>query len=141
MKKVFAGHDRVEVRPLDRLREDLANRADLLVLDVPCSNTGVLARRVEAKYRFSDEGISGLVDLQRQIIADSIPLLAESGQLLYATCSLEERENKQQAEWIARWHRMHVTRSRLRLPQGKPSDRPQAYSDGGYFACLTRRRS
>jgi 16S rRNA (cytosine967-C5)-methyltransferase len=140
LRKVFAGHDRVEVRPLDRLRDDLANRADLVVLDVPCSNTGVLARRVEAKYRFSDDGIDSLVDLQRQIVADSIPQLGESGWLLYATCSLEERENKQQAEWIARWHRMQVTRRRLRLPQGLPGGRPQAYSDGGYFACLTRRR-
>ncbi|MHC4106928.1 MAG: hypothetical protein ACYSTY_02465 [Planctomycetota bacterium] len=100
----------------------------------------MLARRVEAKYRFSDDGIDSLVDLQRQIVADSIPQLGESGWLLYATCSLEERENKQQAEWIARWHRMQVTRRRLRLPQGLPGGRPQAYSDGGYFACLTRRR-
>ena len=140
LRKVFAGHDRVEVRPLHRLRHELANQVDLVVLDVPCSNTGVLARRVEAKYRFSDDGIGSLVDLQRQIVADSIPLLAESGWLLYATCSLEERENEQQAQWIARWHRMQVTRSRLRLPQGLPGGEPQAYNDGAYFACLRRSR-
>ena len=123
------------------LRDRFDNRADLLLLDVPCSNTGVLARRVEAKYRFDATSLSSLIGLGRQIIADSIPLLADSGWLLYTTCSVQEAENDQQAEWIARWHRMRVVSSGLRLPRGLPGGPPRHYSDGGYFACLTRARA
>ena len=88
MREVFANHDRVEVVEYSELRPRFDNQADLLVLDVPCSNTGVLARRVEAKYRFDTTSLSSVVGLGRQIIADSIPLLADAGRLLYATCSL-----------------------------------------------------
>ena len=138
LREVFADHDRVEVVEHGELRPRFDNRADLLVLDVPCSNTGVLARRVEAKYRFDATSLSSVVGLGRQIIADSIPLLADAGRLLYATCSLQAEENERQAEWIARWHRMRVVSSDLRLPRGRPGGPPRHYADGGYFACLTR---
>src|SRR6185503_11286306 len=92
LKETFADHDRVRVIDHDRLM-GYAGRADLVVVDVPCSNTGVLARRVEAKYRFSRESLKGLVDIQRQIIADSLRLLEpKSGRLLYATCSIDPAE-------------------------------------------------
>ncbi len=130
--------DRLEVIEAGRMR-DLVGRVDLLVLDVPCSNTGVLARRPEAKYRFGDDSLSQLVDLQRQIIADHLSLLAESGHLLYSTCSLEPQENEAQAKWIVRWHGLRIQRENLRLPQGLPSEPSRRYTDGGYFALLQKK--
>lgn len=157
LRKTFQQHDRVEVIESDALRPQYDGRADLLLLDVPCSNTGVLGRRVEAKYRFGPEALSALVDVQRQIVADAIPLLAEppdrsgdaissggedaapsggGGGLVYATCSLEEEENEAQAQWIARWHHMRVVKAQLSLPSGGPGDEPGGYADGGFFALL-----
>lgn len=130
--------DRLEVIEPGRMR-DLVGRADLLVLDVPCSNTGVLARRPEAKYRFGDDSLSQLVDLQRQIIADHLSLLAESGHLLYSTCSLEPQENEAQVKWIVRWHGLRIRRQDLRLPQGLPGEPARRYTDGGYFALLQKK--
>lgn len=129
--------DRLEVIKPHQLME-LAGKVDLLVLDVPCSNTAVLARRPEAKYRFCDDSLSQLVDLQRQIIADHLLLLAPSGHLLYSTCSLAPQENEAQAKWIVRWHGFAIRRQVLRLPQGVPGDPPQRYSDGSYFALLQK---
>lgn len=130
-------NDHLEVvKPRELL--DLAGQVDLLVLDVPCSNTGVLARRPEAKYRFGDESLSQLVDLQRQIIADYLPLLAQSGHMLYSTCSLSPLENEAQAKWIVRWHRFSIRDQSLRLPKGLPGDPPQRYADGSYFALLQK---
>jgi 16S rRNA (cytosine967-C5)-methyltransferase len=123
--------DRSELRQFDE-------QADLLVLDVPCSNTGVLARRPEAKYRYGEASLESLVDAQRQIIADSIPLLAPSGSLLYSTCSLDRAENQDQARWIERWHRMRVIRSGEQIPQGLPGESSTKYRDGGYWALLSR---
>lgn len=112
--------------------------ADLLVLDVPCSNTGVLARRVEARHRWSDEAVAGLVDLQRQIIADHLSLLKPDGWLLYATCSIDPRENEAQAAWVAEWHPFEVVEQAWTLPASGPGDPPAAYRDGGGYALLRR---
>ena len=135
LRETFDGHPRIEVVAFEAL-EGWRRRADLLVLDVPCSNTGVLARRVEAKYRFSPETLASLVDLQRQIIADTLSLLGDQGHLLYATCSIEDAENEKQAEWLVRWHPARIVSSVRRLPSSGPGDPPTQYSDGGFFALL-----
>jgi len=115
---------------------DFAGRADLVLLDVPCSNTGVLARRIEARYRAIDEKTNELSNMQRQIIADSMRLLAPGGRLLYSTCSLDPRENEDQLEWASRWHSLEQARVHRRLPGGLPGDGPEKYSDGSFAGLL-----
>jgi 16S rRNA (cytosine967-C5)-methyltransferase len=138
LREVFRGHDRVLPMEPEGLLE-FAGRADLVVADPPCTNTAVLARRVEAKYRFGPGSLEKLVGLQRQIIADALRLLAGSGHLLYSTCSLEPEENERQARWVQRWHRLRLRRLDCRLPQGTPGDPPSRYADGCSFGLLRRR--
>ena len=138
LQRQFTSCDRVTVTPHRDLVKH-AGTADLLLLDVPCSNTGVLARRVEAKYRFSRATLQKIVDLQRQIIADSLILLSPRGVLAYSTCAIEPEENEQQAQWICKWHPFQITRQLARLPQGLPGVPARHYSDGGYWALLQRR--
>jgi 16S rRNA (cytosine967-C5)-methyltransferase len=138
LRELFGGHDRVLVVEPDGLLE-YAGRADLVVVDPPCSNTAVLARRVEAKYRFGPTTLRQLEELQRQITADAIRLLARSGILLYSTCSLEPQENERQIEWAQRWHGLHPDRRISRPPQGQPGDPPGRYRDGCFFGLLRRR--
>ena len=88
--------------------KDLRDQVDLLVMDVPCSNTAVLARRCEARYRFNLKSLSQLVDQQKQIIADALPYLKASGRILYSTCSLDPAENEEQAQWIIKWHNFSI---------------------------------
>jgi 16S rRNA (cytosine967-C5)-methyltransferase len=135
LRATFANHPRVCVVEHSSIMS-CAGRADLLVLDVPCSNTGVLARRFEAKYRFSATSLNDLTQVQRQIIADALPLLADDGRLLYSTCSLEAEENERQAEWIIKWHRLRTASASRRRPSGEPGGPPRHYQDGGYFALL-----
>ncbi|MEL7474164.1 MAG: transcription antitermination factor NusB, partial [Planctomycetota bacterium] len=71
----FEHDDRVEVVAADQLLDRAVGTADLVLLDVPCSNTGVLARRVEARYRLTKKSLQRLLDVQRQIIADALRLL------------------------------------------------------------------
>jgi 16S rRNA (cytosine967-C5)-methyltransferase len=113
-------------------------RTALLVLDVPCTNTGVLARRLEARYRYGRENLASLVKLQRQIVADTLPLLEESGRLLYSTCSLERRENEQQVEHLTRVLPLRTLDEGRRMPSGLPGDDPSIYADGSYWALLER---
>jgi len=137
LEQVFADHERVEVVRFNALIKH-AGQADLLVLDVPCSNTGVLARRPEARYRFTQQSLSQLVDVQRQVMADTLALLAEDGVLLYATCSVEPEENEQQMEWLGEWHHFRVLTEGRTLPPGFPGQPPTAHRDGGYWALLSR---
>lgn len=137
LEATFRDHDRVDVVPPADLG-DVRDQTDLVVLDVPCSNTGVLARRVEAKYRFDDDRLAGLVSQQRQIIVDALPLLAPRGALLYATCSIDREENEAQAAWLMRWHPFSVVDQSMILPRGMPGDPPARYSDGGFAALLRR---
>lgn len=107
-------------------------RADLLVLDVPCSNTGVLARRPEARYRFHARSLASLTELQRDIVDRALPLLSTTGMLLYATCSIDPAENQQQVRHTMQTHGLKLIREHLTLPAGVET----TYHDGGYFALL-----
>ncbi len=145
LSDTFAGSERVLVLPYDAARERSLASADLVVLDVPCSNSGVLARRPEARYRFGAGNLECLAEVQRQILADSIPLLRPSDpdrggpprRILYSTCSLEAAENADQHRWMKRWHRFEPGIERNVEPSGEPGGAPAAYSDGGYSVLLT----
>jgi 16S rRNA (cytosine967-C5)-methyltransferase len=136
LRASFEGHARVEVVAFEKL-DALAQGADLILLDVPCSNTGVLARRVEARYRAGDRSkLESLVQMQRQIMADAMRLLAPGGAVLYSTCSLDPRENEEQLEWSSRWHNLEVDLVRRALPAGGPGEPGTAYSDGSFSGLL-----
>ncbi len=137
LRRAFADRDQVEVVEYRKLMEH-AGRADLLVLDVPCSNTGVLARRVEAKYRFSAGTQKKLTDLQKQITADTFALLNDRGRVLYTTCSIDTDENERQAEWMCDQYRLKSVREAATLPQGQVGGPPEEYCDGGYFALMEK---
>jgi len=128
-------HERVTVIDHRKL-DDWAGKADLVLLDVPCSNTGVLARRVEARYRASESNLAGLLGMQRQIVADAVRLLAPGGAILYSTCSLDPRENEEIVEWATRWHNFESSRAARRMPSGGPGEPAESYSDGSFAALL-----
>ena len=134
----FEGHDRIRaVRPND-LR-DVIGTVDLLVLDVPCSNTGVLPRRSQARYRLTPRRQAGLSKLQKSIVMDTVPLLAPGAHLLYSTCSLEPGENQRIANWIESRYEVTTERTGLAEPTGRPGDDPGSYSDGGFHALFKGR--
>jgi len=135
LAEVFAHDHHVRVFAHDALCE-FAGKVDLALIDAPCSNTAVLARRVEARYRATDETIESLAQTQRQILADSVRLLAPGGAMLYATCSLDERENEAQAKWLQRWHSLEPRAEQLLVPAGLPGDPATRYSDGAYAVLL-----
>ena len=102
LSALFHGSPQVSVVRSQQV-ETLAKEApfDLILIDVPCSNTGVLSRRPEARHRYTVEAVKELVTLQRQIAARATHLLAvtRTAAIVYATCSLDPRENQEQIEW------------------------------------------
>jgi 16S rRNA (cytosine967-C5)-methyltransferase len=72
--------------------------ANAVLLDVPCTGTGVLRRRPDARWRVTPERLASLVRLQRDLLDSAAELVAAGGVLVYATCSLEPEENEEQVE-------------------------------------------
>jgi 16S rRNA (cytosine967-C5)-methyltransferase len=132
---VFAGSAQVEVWRYEAL-DELIGAADVVFIDAPCSNSGVLPRRVEAKYRLLPRPLASIRDVQRQVTADALRLLADDGVLLYATCSIEHEENEGHLEWLERWHKKRLITSRGVAPRGLPGGDRRAYSDGSFVACV-----
>ena len=137
LKTLFEGHPRVRAVEAPALREAMG-RTDLLVLDVPCSNTGVLARRPEARYRFDVEMLEDISTLQRRIIRDAEPLLGPEGTVLFSTCSLEPAENRRMTDWMTRRFGLEIRSEGQRFPEGVPTDPPTRIADGSYHAILAR---
>lgn len=77
---------------------------DRILLDAPCSATGVIRRHPDIRWLRKDSDIEPLMQTQRQILATLWPLLKSGGTLLYATCSILEQENRKQIQHFLRTH-------------------------------------
>ncbi len=71
---------------------------DRILLDVPCSATGVIRRHPDIRWLRKAADIAALATLQQQILIQIWPLLKPGGTLLYATCSVLPAENQQQIQ-------------------------------------------
>lgn len=110
---------------------ELTGEFDVVLADVPCSNTGVYRRRPDVLWRFRPEELEKITALQRRILGEAARLTAPGGQLVYSTCSIEPEENPLQVEAFLK---EHPGFERLCERQLLPS----AEMDGAY-ACLLRR--
>ena len=137
LKEVAAHLPRVRVVPPEDLMTMYTSTADLVLLDVPCTNTGVLARRPEAKYRFDQSQLTRMLETQQTILVDSLRLLKPEGSVLYTTCSLEAEENEAMIDWVTSGGELHVVWSSARAPAGLPGEPASQYRDASFAAMLT----
>jgi 16S rRNA (cytosine967-C5)-methyltransferase len=77
---------------------------DRILVDAPCSNTGVLRRRVDLRWRISPEEISRLKQTQLDLLKFAATKLKPGGILVYSTCSLEPEENSEVVKEFLREH-------------------------------------
>ena len=107
---------RWQVPGVDCRTVDWANPAgpwpafDAILVDAPCTNTGVLRRRLDARHRFSETTLAHAVTTQAMILDATAPLVKPGGRLVYSTCSMEPEENAGQIDaFLARhpgWQRI-----------------------------------
>ena len=77
---------------------------DRILLDVPCSNMGVIARRPESKYRITQESVKELSELQFKLLESASRVLNAGGILVYATCSPDPLETTQVVNRFVKEH-------------------------------------
>ncbi|WP_321529193.1 16S rRNA (cytosine(967)-C(5))-methyltransferase RsmB [Sedimenticola selenatireducens] len=116
---------------------------DRILLDVPCSATGVIRRHPDIKLLRRAQDIPALVKIQGEILRAVWPLLKPGGLLLYATCSLLSDENEEQVRRFleqapdARERVIMADWGRCR-PVGRQTLPGEATMDGFYYACLEK---
>ena len=66
-----------------------------ILLDTPCSNTGVIRRRVDVRWRLQPDFLTEITGRQQHLLSVLLPLLKPGGRLVYSTCSIEPEENEQ----------------------------------------------
>lgn len=110
---------------------------DGALADVPCSNTGVLARRPEARLGFTPRKLASLVRVQGELIRLAAAHVRPGGCLVYSTCSLEREENETLVQaFLTDAPDWRLEREQTTLPAWGPQ--LSNWRDGGYFARLVR---
>ena len=122
-------------------------RVDVVLLDAPCTGTGTLQRKPDARWRLRPTSLVELVELQRDMLAAAADLLPVGGLLVYSTCSLEREENEEQVGRFLerrpnfRLDPTDVVPARFRDELGRLVVTPQATGFDGAFAARLRRTS
>ena len=89
------GLKNVQLESIDVLAYNGGVAFDRILLDVPCSNMGVIARRPESVYRLTPDSIKELAALQYDILEKASAKLKSGGRIVYATCSPDPMETTQ----------------------------------------------
>ena len=84
----------IKIVVADAIHLPLSMKFDRILVDVPCSGTGTLARNPEIRWRLKPEDLAELQNRQLAILRSALPHLAPGGRLVYSTCSLEREENE-----------------------------------------------
>jgi 16S rRNA (cytosine967-C5)-methyltransferase len=113
-----------------------SSRFDIVLVDVPCSNTGVMAKRVQSRWRWPSLDHGALHELQYTLLAQGASLLAAGGTLIYSTCSIDPAENQQQIKKLLASPEisLQLRHEQATLPSLAPA--LESTHDGGYFAIL-----
>jgi 16S rRNA (cytosine967-C5)-methyltransferase len=105
---------------------------DGVLVDAPCSNTGVLSARPEARWRFGPAALASLAEVQDRLLDAAARAVRPRGRIVYATCSIEPSENAARVRaFLARHPGFELEQSFEALP-----DHHSGPADGGYAARL-----
>jgi 16S rRNA (cytosine967-C5)-methyltransferase len=104
---------------------------DAALVDVPCSNTGVLGRRPEVRWRLKPTEFEHLIRLQTRLLFQAIDRVKPGGVIVYSTCSIEPDENEGVVKAVRRGIKGLAVEAEHHAIPGRPAD-------GGYWARLRK---
>lgn len=82
----------------DDVRELNLKLADGVLLDAPCTGTGVLSKRADLRWKRTEEDLANAVKLQEELLDEASNHVKRGGRLIYSTCSIEPEENWEQIQ-------------------------------------------
>lgn len=115
--------------------ENLKEKADVVIADLPCSGLGVLGKKTDLKYKMTPDMQKELVQLQRKILEVVHAYVKPCGKLLYSTCTVHKKENEDNTRWFMKNHpEFELVKEKQILPGDNGGD-------GFYIAMFEKRGS
>jgi 16S rRNA (cytosine967-C5)-methyltransferase len=105
---------------------------DAILVDVPCTNTGVIRRRTDVRWRLTPQDFPRMQHLQGRIVKATIQFLKSGGRLVYSTCSIEPEENERVVDYIDR------EVPELRFAEARSSTPIHDHLDGAFAALFVK---
>jgi 16S rRNA (cytosine967-C5)-methyltransferase len=133
------GLQNVQIIEPEKLNSFLSQKPvlDVILVDAPCSNTGVLARRAEARWRLDEKSVANLVKTQSLLIQKAISIVRPGGTILYSTCSIMRQENQLLIKDIMKQNAdVSLVSEQVLLPAVETQSRFD--HDGGYAVLLEK---
>ena len=115
--------------------ENSAEKADVVIADLPCSGLGVMRKKTDIKYKMTEETEQSLVLLQQKILNNVYRYVKSGGTLLYSTCTIDKMENENNVAWFLETHPEFEL---LKMQQIFPEEN---YGDGFFLAKLKKNKS
>lgn len=140
------GAENIKIRRGDVLEISLP-LADAVLLDAPCTGTGVLSKRADLRWKRDLEGLKKAVELQEQLLEEAANMVKRDGRLVYSTCSLEPEENMEQVnKFLSKMDNFELEPLDDYLPEEVLTEGGKAYQTfphkhgcDGHFGVLLRR--
>ncbi|MDD5326562.1 MAG: transcription antitermination factor NusB [Phycisphaerae bacterium] len=127
------GVKNVTVVEYEKLPEN--SKFDAVLLDVPCSNTGVLAKRPEVRLRITPKTVTKLAKTQAELLEYAASVIKPKGKICYSTCSIQRAENGDVIKTFIKKHSgFSLEEEKMSLPSTETFD-----FDGGYTAILVKK--
>ncbi|MCX7744700.1 MAG: RsmB/NOP family class I SAM-dependent RNA methyltransferase [Flavobacteriales bacterium] len=129
-----AGVSMVESRRIDskKVIKRLENSADVVLIDAPCSGTGVLRRNPDIRWLLDEMELNRLVQIQQELLNDYVHCVKPGGKVVYSTCSILPSENEKQIEMFLQQHPYSEVEFEQRL------DATSQGGDGFYVAVIRK---
>jgi 16S rRNA (cytosine967-C5)-methyltransferase len=127
------GAHNIEVKPITstKVLKRLQAKADRLLLDVPCSGTGVIKRNPDTKWKLQPEHLERVCKIQKDILQNYTKMLKHGGLVVYATCSILRTENEDQ---VAHFLAQNPEFNKVEEQRVNPTEN----NDGFYMALLQK---
>ena len=129
--------------------EESVEKADILLLDVPCSGIGVIGKKPDIKYNLMPESLSSIEVLQKRIIDTVTSYVKQGGTLIYSTCTIRKEENQDMVQYIVENYPFSLESINSYLPKELLSKETEAGylqllpgkgTDGFFMARLVRNK-
>ena len=147
------GFRHIKLTPIEKIRRMYKAKVDILLIDSPCSGTGVYGRHPDRKWELSEDRLQNYISEQAKILETNAFLVREGGYLVYATCSIIPEENTLQIKNFLSKHpefemvsvykdlEKHGIRIKERKDEKDLQLLPQQYNSDGFYIAKLKRKS
>lgn len=100
IKRLQVEHIETRIQDGTSFVPEFEQKFDVVLCDVPCSGLGVIRSKPDIKLNMTVARIKALIDIQREIVANSKRYVKPNGTLIYSTCTFNKKENEEQVAWF-----------------------------------------